>query len=83
MLDIENINENKFCCQFGGLALGCKKRKNFLTNLWFLCLYVCICACIVICSCFAGDICPGIHLGNLDGKINAESIFWTVESSRI
>lgn len=39
--------------------------------------------CIVICFCFTGNICPGIHLGNFDGKTNAESIFWTVESSRI
>jgi hypothetical protein len=33
--------------------------------------------------CFAGNICPGIHLGILDGKTDEESIFWRVESSRI
>jgi hypothetical protein len=55
-----------------------QKVGNFLAQLIYG-----LCVCIVICICFAGNICPGIHLGNLDGKTNAESIFWAVESSRI
>jgi hypothetical protein len=37
----------------------------------------------VICFCFAGNIHPGIHIGNIDGKTDEEGVFWTVESCRI
>jgi hypothetical protein len=43
-------------------------------------MYVCI---SVICFYFSGDVYPGFHIGDIDGKTDEEGVFWTVESCRI
>jgi hypothetical protein len=57
------------------------KKASPAGSLLFNFIYIRVYFCHVFC--FSGDIYPGIHIGNIDGKTDEEGVFWTVESCRI